>query len=43
MKDQVQYLLARCAASRNVRVSLILVSVLLMAIAGGAPDMAGGG
>ena len=38
MKDQIQLLLMRYATSRNVRVSLIVISVLLMALAGGAPD-----
>ena len=39
MKEQVRYLLTRYASSRNVRGSLIVLSVLLMALAGGAPDM----
>lgn len=43
MKNQVQYLLARYATSRNVRVSFIVISVLLMALAGGAPDAGLGG
>lgn len=38
MKKQVQYLLARYVTPRHVRVSLIVISVLLMALAGGAPD-----
>jgi hypothetical protein len=43
MKDQVRYLLIRHGTLRNVRVSLIVVSVLLMALAGGAPDGLAGG
>jgi hypothetical protein len=39
MKEQVKYLLTRYTSSRNVRLSLIVISVLLMALAGGAPDM----
>jgi hypothetical protein len=42
MKEKVQYLLARFATSDNVRVSLVVISILLMALAGGAPDNAGG-
>ena len=38
MKEQVKYLLTRYTSSRNVRLSLIVISVLLMALAGGAPD-----
>ncbi len=43
MKDQVQYLLTRYVTSRNVRVTLVAISVLLMALAGGAPDSGLGG
>ena len=43
MKEQVKYLLTRYTSSRNVRLSLIVISVLLMALAGGAPDAAMGG
>ena len=38
MKEQVKYLLTHYTSSRNVRLSLIVISVLLMALAGGAPD-----
>lgn len=38
MKDQIRLLLARYATSRNMRVTLVAISVLLMALAGGAPD-----
>ena len=43
MKEQVQYLLARYITPRHMRVSLVVISVLLMALAGGAPDIGGGG
>ena len=43
MKEKVQYLLARFATSDNVRVSLVVISILLMALAGGAPDVGAGG
>jgi hypothetical protein len=43
VKAQLQNLLVRYGSSRNLRVSLLVVSVLLMALAGGAPDAALGG
>jgi hypothetical protein len=43
MKEKVQYLLARFATSRNVSASLVVISILLMALAGGAPDVGAGG
>jgi hypothetical protein len=39
MKEQVQLFLAHYVTARNVRVSLVVVSVLLMALVGGAPDI----
>lgn len=43
MKDQVRFLLARYFTARNMRISLIVISVLLMALAGGAPDITAAG
>jgi len=43
MQEKVHYLLARYATSRNVRASVVVFSVLLMALAGGAPDVGAGG
>jgi len=43
MKAKMQSLLVRYGTSRNVRASLIIVSILLMALAGGAPDAMLGG
>ena len=43
MKEQMRYLVNHYASPRNVRVSLVVISVLLMALAGGAPDGSGVG
>ncbi len=42
MKERVRYLVSRYATPCNVRVCLIVASVLLMALAGGAPDVGAG-
>lgn len=41
--EQLRYYVTRFLSAQNVRLSLILGSVLLMALAGGAPDAGLGG